>query len=436
MLNNRLTIRNSHTPAGYNNMIGYQAGYNTNSSFYSNFLGYQAGAGASNSSQSNFIGQNAGYGATASIQSNFIGLEAGSNATGANAANFIGAYAGTNASAAGNSSFIGTFAGAYAANASGSVFIGGDAGRYDSGTGKGTINAAHSIFIGSGAGFNTTDAGLNNTGNVNDYSIPLGNSTSTGGFSNSIALGSFATNTATNQFMIGSTTRRIDTLVFNGGTGNTCSLVTSTGITCSSDERLKTNILDLTNDTLDKLLTLKTVTYNWKTDPMGTAMVGFIAQDLQTQFPQLVSQNIDGMLSVNYAQMTPILVEALREMNLKIITINDLTKENTWRDAIVSWLGNTSNGIQKIFTKEVQTDKLCVGQTCVTESQLQQLLQAQNIQSIPPANSPTTSDPLTCTAPQVLNQTGDACIDPITDTPPAETPPVEDPVSDTPTDTQ
>jgi hypothetical protein len=268
-----------------------------------------------------------------------------------------------------------------------------------------------------------------NATNPDDFSILLGNYTSTGGFENSIALGQRATNTASNQFMVGSTTRPINETKIIGPLGTECTITTGTGMACTSDQTLKTNILDLSTNTIDNLLKVRTVTYNWLQNPNSPKQIGFLAQNLEQYFPELVTTDSSGKKAVYYSQITPILVEALREMNLKIIDLSDMAKENTWRDALIAWFESSTNGIQKIFTKEVQTDKLCVGQTCVTESQLQQLLQAQNIQNTPQPTSPnpTTPDPLTCTAPQVLNQTGDACVDPIVETPPTDTPPTEEP---------
>jgi hypothetical protein len=42
--------------------------------------------------------------------------------------------------------------------------------------------------------------------------------------------------------------------------------------------------------------------------------------------------------------------------------------------------------------------------------------------SQPVNNPPSNSDPVTCTAPQVLNETGDACIDPVSETPSVSAP--------------
>ena len=242
--------------------------------------------------------------------------------------------------------------------------------------GSGATNASNSIFLGTNAGLNDT---VNNTGSADDYSILLGQNTSTGGFENSIAIGSGATNSASNEFMIGSSTRRIETLVFNSGSGNTCSIVAGSGISCSSDERLKTNIEDLETDTLEKVLNLRTVRYNWNSSPEGDKMIGFIAQDLESPFPELIMENNDGMLAVNYAQMAPILVEAIREMNLKITSINDIDTDNSWRDSLVEWFASATNGIGRLFAGEIITNTLCVAdengeKTCLTKGQLDTIL--------------------------------------------------------------
>ena len=273
--------------------MGFEAGKNATFADHSNFFGESAGLSATNANNANFFGQSAGLNATNAYESVFIGYRAGRSATNAASSTFLGSNAGLNASGAFGSFFASTNAGLNATNASESIFIGQQ-------SGNGAIEANHSIFIGQSAGSSAANANnsifIGNGAGVDDIvnnaasgsSILIGQNTSTGGFSNSIALGVYATNTASNQFMVGSTTRRIDNLVFNGGTGNTCSVNASTGITCSSDERLKTNITDI-ESALSDVMNLRTVTYNWKTDPDGKPMIGFIAQNLQQYFPQLVT---------------------------------------------------------------------------------------------------------------------------------------------------
>ena len=336
-----------------------------NLSLYS-FNSVDPGSGA----YSNLFGANIGNGPVS--YSNIIGVGAGSTSP-TDHSNFIGYMAGSNGSNTTEySTFIGDSAGASRDYASYATFIG-------AGAGSGIFAADNSIFIGVNAG--AGDGGLDNRifNDPDAYSILIGNNSSTGNFSKSIALGYNATNTAPNQFMIGSTTGRIEEMVFNGGIGNTCSVNAGTGITCSSDERLKTNIQDLETNTLDKVLSLRTIRYNWTSNPNGNQMIGFIAQNLKPQFPELITTNIDGMLSVNYAQMTPILVEAIREMDLKITGIADLDISNSWRDSLVAWFASASNGISKMFAGEITTKTLCVAdesgaKTCLTKGQLDTLI--------------------------------------------------------------
>jgi hypothetical protein len=345
------------------------------------------------------IGSYAGASVTTAYSAVFIGNGAGISATNGAATTAIGGGAGYVAGNIGESTFIGANSGFASTDSARSVFIGTQSGGNNSNN-LGTRRAPRSIMIGWHAGYGAGDySGLDNTTNSDDYSILIGTSTSTGGFENSIALGYQATNTATNQFMVGSNGRRIENLVFNGGTGNTCSIAASTGITCSSDERLKTNIQDLDTNTLEKVLNLRTVSYNWNSDPNGKSMIGFIAQNLQPQFPELITTNIDGMLSVNYAQMTPILVEAIREINLKITGIADLDIENSWRTALVNWFASASNGIGEFFAKKIHTDTICVkksdgSELCLDGDQLQSALGSTTI-LITPTPAPTPEVPPT-----------------------------------------
>ena len=150
-----------------------------------------------------FLGDYAGFKATNAFRSQFIGEYAGYGATGAQDSQFIGQYAGYGATTAVSSLFAGSNAGYGATNASQSVFLGQDAG-------KNATDAASSIFIGYQAGINDTTLGS---------SILIGNSTSTGGFAGSIALGNGATNTSVLQLMIGSGTNPINEVVVYGTGG-------------------------------------------------------------------------------------------------------------------------------------------------------------------------------------------------------------------------
>lgn len=339
---------------GHNIILGIDAGPSIGAS-YGNYIGTNAGNGAFGSGYSNFVGTNAGQGATFAANANFIGTNTGLNADNAYYSNFIGMNAGS-----------------------------------------GATNASNSIFIGYNAGLNDT---VNNSSGT-PSSILIGTNTSTAGFSNSIALGRSATNTATNQFMIGSTASPIDTTRIEGSSSTQCTITTGTGIACTSDERVKTNIVDLANDTLAKILNVRTVTYNWLANPTSRQQVGFLAQDLEQYFPQLVETDSRGMKSVYYAQMTPLLVESLRELNIKIGDILSFpTSANTQFVTVLrDWLASETNGILDIFTKRITTEQVCIkksdgGTRCITGDELEQLINSSNTQTVSPSPTITTPDP-------------------------------------------
>jgi hypothetical protein len=97
----------------------------------------------------------------------------------------------------------------------------------------------------------------------------------------------------------------------------------SAGVSCSSDIRYKKDITPLTN-ALNNVMQLRGVNYYWKTKEFpekqfpDTRQIGFIAQELEKVYPEVVFTDKDGYKSVDYSRLTPILVEAIKEQQ-KII---------------------------------------------------------------------------------------------------------------------
>ncbi len=84
----------------------------------------------------------------------------------------------------------------------------------------------------------------------------------------------------------------------------------------TSDKNLKDNIKPL-NDSLDKVLSLEGVSFNWKDD--GRASVGLIAQDVEKVYPELVNTNPEnGLKSVEYGNLVAPLIEAIKEQQKEI----------------------------------------------------------------------------------------------------------------------
>jgi len=135
--------------------------------------------------------------------------------------------------------------------------------------------------------------------------------------------------------------------------------------TCSSDERLKTNVVDLSDGYLDKMAQLKTITYNWNdlakdVNRVDTSVTnyGLLAQNVELVFPELVSTDSNGYKQVNYSRLPLYLLKAVQELNKKIAGLFD--------------------GTFNIFVNNAKIkNQLCIGNTCVTEQQLLQLLQNQ-----------------------------------------------------------
>lgn len=160
-----------------------------------------------------------------------------------------------------------------------------------------------------------------------------------------------------------------------------------------SDERKKENITDLSYG-LNEVLQLRPTSFNYKRN--GEHTIGFLAQQVLPIIPEAVYGTESEGYGMSYTTLTPVLVKAIQEMNLKITDIGNTETPNTWRDALIAWFESTTNGIRKLFVGEVHTDTLCIGQTCVTESQLQQLLQNNQQVIIPSSsgNQPSDSDPI------------------------------------------
>lgn len=101
------------------------------------------------------------------------------------------------------------------------------------------------------------------------------------------------------------------------GTGNRAVYSTNNGVltNSSSDRNLKTNINTL-NNSLNKILKLRGVTYYWKNKKkMGSQKeIGLIAQEVQKEYPELVGTNSDKTLSIDYPKITAILIEAIKEL--------------------------------------------------------------------------------------------------------------------------
>jgi hypothetical protein len=100
--------------------------------------------------------------------------------------------------------------------------------------------------------------------------------------------------------------------------------------TATSDIRLKENISTLQGG-LDKVMQLRGVSFTWKSNPEYGNRIGFIAQEVEKILPELVFTNeTDGYKGVNYAEMSAVLLEAIKEQQKMIDVLkaeNDRLKD-------------------------------------------------------------------------------------------------------------
>jgi hypothetical protein len=97
-----------------------------------------------------------------------------------------------------------------------------------------------------------------------------------------------------------------------------------------SDLRLKTNIEPLTN-CLSKIQLLRGVSFNKLNVNSNKKYIGFIAQELEQIFPELVyTDPISNYKSVAYSNSVAILLECIKEQQLQIESLSndvDLLKQ-------------------------------------------------------------------------------------------------------------
>ena len=108
----------------------------------------------------------------------------------------------------------------------------------------------------------------------------------------------------------------------SGFSANFTSTVCASNISCVSDIRYKKNIVSMKNS-LSNILKINGVRYDWRQNEFPEKQfsdknqIGFIAQEIEKIFPEMVFTDEKGFKSVDYARLTPVLVEAIKELHLR-----------------------------------------------------------------------------------------------------------------------
>jgi len=186
------------------------------------------------------------------------------------------------------------------------------------------------------SGYGSTALGRYNTAS-GSYSVTMGRGTTASDWgslvigrhnsSSSSATSADSFSTSNPAFVIGNGTDFSNLsdafkVMFNGDTTVSNDLTVSGDVVISSDARLKSNIVSL-GSTLPKLLQIDGKSYEMK----GKQKIGVLAQEIQEVFPELVSEDDNEMLAVNYQGLVPILINALKEQNDKINRLENLVEQ-------------------------------------------------------------------------------------------------------------
>ena len=200
----------------------------------------------------------------------------------------------------------------------------------------GTINYVHPTFNGDDFSVDTgaltgatvvSDIDINVTTDTNGHVTDANGSVSTRtltaanlglGSGDDVTFGTVRVDDAT-----ASTTKTTGALIVDGGVGISGALNVGGDVVAyaSSDERLKDNI-ELISNPIEKVQSLKGVTWNWNdnADELQQSLpnVGVIAQDVEKVLPQLVTDRDNGFKGVDYAKLTGLLIEAVKDQQKQI----------------------------------------------------------------------------------------------------------------------
>lgn len=179
-----------------------------------------------------------------------------------------------------------------------------------------------------------------------------------------------------------------------GGTGGTCTLTgAASGGTCFSDERLKEVDGDVT-DVLEGLSSLSLHSFYWndlanEVNNASTTIInyGFLAQQVEDAFPELVHTGLNGYKSLDYSTLSMYGLAAIKELNLKIEELTsatvfaDLEPDSFTKrffDRLIAWFAESANGIGTMVANTFMGSELCLqdeeGVTCYTRSDLNEVV--------------------------------------------------------------
>jgi len=94
-----------------------------------------------------------------------------------------------------------------------------------------------------------------------------------------------------------------------------------------SDMTLKENIMCISKEKQDSFFSIKPVEFSFKSDNLKLKHYGFLAQDIEENFPELVKKNVLGYKTVNYIETIPLLLAKIQSMQDEICELKNKIEE-------------------------------------------------------------------------------------------------------------
>ena len=97
-----------------------------------------------------------------------------------------------------------------------------------------------------------------------------------------------------------------------------------------SDIHLKENITNIDNDVSNKIMNINPTQFTFKSDSFQHVHYGFVAQDFEKEFPELVSikpdKDMANIKAINYLEIIPLLVSKIQMMQKEIDVLKEEIK--------------------------------------------------------------------------------------------------------------
>jgi hypothetical protein len=333
--------------------VGFQAGYNTTTSVNNVAVGYQSLLANTTGQTNTAIGHSALKASTTANDNTAVGYQAGNASTLASLANFFGYRAGYNFNvnnADCGTCFIGSRAGFSTTTGTKNTFLGEASGyavttgsghtilgRYDGNQGGLDIRTASNyIVLSDGDGnprgvFDSSGNLLVGTTDATKGALIVGKAAPSAAYGQICALSPTASDSATSgmsivKFANDSTTAQVlfRFLINQGAAGQ--GQINANGASAAafgsySDSRLKENIVNLPSQ-LANIMALRPVEFDYIESEGGGHQLGFIAQEVQAIYPDLVGERKDGMLTLSDMNKNDArLIKAIQEQQALITTL-------------------------------------------------------------------------------------------------------------------